>query len=1278
MKSTFLQKKMRCVVGWLGVAVVAVLAPVSAAEIAFTGGSDGTCTDLSVAANWAGGVLPGAGDTGVVDYSTFSGDGALTVGSDLALGGLSFRNATAALTLSGAGTLSLGAAGLGVKNATALSLKLPIVVTAASTWPFNKGALNLHSTISGTAKLGISEAGACCVYAALGYDGDLTINSQGLRFYAVGKMAKTLKATGASGDNASSYVSPSVGGEIRWSDVLTGGKFEYTNWRRLYVATTNGATDCAHIVMDDPQDEFYQNGPYRSGIASGIFEQRDGYVHSQGPQYGISVGSQHVGADQALNNGRFPVEYWLSGGSNDVAYVFIGENAKFFTNNPVLKQSGGLSKVHKGVYIGAATDSSDIGFGEYQLSGGQLYVSDGTVANDKGSDHQTRGIVLCHPFGGVGSCPGVFTQTGGTNTPLNVRFGPDTSEWNVAPKAVTDGFGIFDLKGGVVNFASATTPFAFGKGWNQGRTNSAYRVNVSGGTMNFKDGQTISAQIEMPPSDTASKWAVGSGTTTVDAPVSGYGTLKKTGAGNLILNNMNRFGGTLKVAEGMVKMAAEPEDDSAFDDASDTCWIWTADSFNATHTNGQDVASWADERHGVTAVDWTQAGTTFYAEWQKSPTFSQSGKDGLIKGYPKHLPVLVRNDDFNGHSAVRFQETILQVPAAENPLAGATNFTVALVYRQNAGGGDDPWYSRPIFGGTEYEWGGMDTMVVSMDASNRMRLNTVYRKDGKTRTIESVASRSGNNLKSKTCVVVCTFNGNDYSMNVNGYFTNAVLTSSTVRPLFKTPDRSLPLNFGGHFPDSANFSCSDTSFAEVRVYRDQALTTPQVTLLTRKLMKKYVGTAGEVEFTNELNTGLPGCLGGEAKVAAPKATDYEWTADAANALADGARVTSLDAVGGGKAATIDQAESETGPTLVKNAYNGHSALRFSSADKTALGIAASDIPVAARDFAIAVVFATKTDAPVDETAVSLNRNSGTGIVVQNLANAGGHLGFTWHREGTLLAGYNGSWNVNRRPFRLNDGMPHVAVFTRDAAGNYVYMVDGRTYSGTTTDVGANGGTRMLLGKLANGQDTGYFDGDILAVRLYGLKLTVEEAKAISEHYAQTYGFRLLPYLKTKENAANNGFGRVALEVDAAGALVLPYSQTNPFTISDGRSLKGTGKVLGSVRYAAGGVLDLTEDLPWIEDLQFADGMVLKTGSGGSLPKDASDVRSVSGTISIDVSGLPAEGPARTPVLTGLLERVVAAGTTFAVIGTTGQGAEVVLKDGVLTVVRHKGTLLILR
>lgn len=1269
---------MKKLTGW-GAAVVAALAvQVHAAEIAFTGGEGGTGADLSVAANWDGGALPGDGDTGVIDYSTFSGGGALTVGSDLSLGGLRIRNASTALTLSGAGTLSLGAAGLGVNNTTALSLKLPVVVTAASTWPFGKGALNLYSTISGTATLGISEAGLCCVYAALGYDGDLTINSQGLRFYAAGKMAKTLKSTGATSDTASSYVNPSVGGEIRWSDVFTGGKFEYTTWRRLYVATTNGATECAHIVMDNPHDEFYQNGPYRSGVASGIFEQRDGYVHSQGPQYGISVGSQHVGTGQVCNNGRFPVEYRLSGGSNNVAYVFIGENAKYFANNPVLTQSGGLSKVHKGIYIGAATDSTDIGYGEYQLSGGQLYVSDGTVATDSGSDHKTRGIVLCHPFNGTGSCPGVFTQTGGTNTPLNVRFGTDSSEWDGAPKAITSGFGLFDLKGGVVNFASATAPFAFGKGWNQGSTNSTYRVNVSGGTMNFKDGQTISAQIEMPPSATASEWAVGSGTTTVDAPVSGYGTLRKTGAGSLILNNMNRFGGTLKVAEGTVKMSAEPADDSAFDDESDTCWIWTADSFNETHTNGQDVASWADDRHGITAVDWTQAGTTFYAEWLKSPTFSQNGKDGLIKGYPKRLPVLVRNSDFNGHSAVRFQDTILQVPAAANPLAGSTNFTVALVYRQNYGGGDDPWYSRPIFGGTEYDWGGMDTMVVSMDAADRMRLNTVYQKDGKTRTIESISSRSGKSLKSKTCVVVCTFNGKDYSMNVNGYSTNAVLTSSTVRSLFKTSGRSLPLNFGGHFPDSANFSSSDTLFAEVRVYRDQSLTAPQVALLTRKLMKKYVGEAGMTEFAKELNTGLPGSFGGEAAAAAPKATDYEWTADAANALADGVQVTSLEAVGGGKAATTEQAGSATGPTLVKNAYNGHSALRFSSADKTALGIAAADIPVVKQDYAIAVVFATKTDAPVEANSVALNKNSGTGIVVQDLASAGSRLGFTFHREGTLLAGYASSWFVNRRPFRLNDGMPHVAVFTRDAAGNYVYMVDGRTYSGTTPDRNANGNVRMLLGKLATGQDTGYFDGDILAVRLYGLKLTAEEAKAISEHYAQTYGFRLLPYLKTAENAANNGFGRVALEVGAAGTLVLPYSQTNPFTISDGRSLKGAGKVVGSVRYAGGGVLDLTDGLPWIEDLQLADGMVLKTGSGASLPVDASRVKSVSGTITINVSELPADGPVRTPVLTGLDERVVAAGSSFAVVGANDPNVEATLKDGILTVVRHRGHVLILK
>ena len=49
-------------IAFMGVMVAAVAAsstlPAGAAEIAFTGGADGTGTDLAAAANWAGGALP--------------------------------------------------------------------------------------------------------------------------------------------------------------------------------------------------------------------------------------------------------------------------------------------------------------------------------------------------------------------------------------------------------------------------------------------------------------------------------------------------------------------------------------------------------------------------------------------------------------------------------------------------------------------------------------------------------------------------------------------------------------------------------------------------------------------------------------------------------------------------------------------------------------------------------------------------------------------------------------------------------------------------------------------------------------------------------------------------------------------------------------------------------------------------------------------------------------------------------------------------------------------
>lgn len=78
-------------------------------------------------------------------------------------------------------------------------------------------------------------------------------------------------------------------------------------------------------------------------------------------------------------------------------------------------------------------------------------MSNGTLTagvSNNGSDHQTRGIVLCQPYNGAGSAPGVFTLENGEATAFAVKFGPDTAAWGGAPKAVNSGFGMFDMRGG--------------------------------------------------------------------------------------------------------------------------------------------------------------------------------------------------------------------------------------------------------------------------------------------------------------------------------------------------------------------------------------------------------------------------------------------------------------------------------------------------------------------------------------------------------------------------------------------------------------------------------------------------------------------------------------------------------------------------------------------------------------------------------------------------------------------------------------------------------------
>lgn len=239
-------------------------------EITFTGASASAPTDLAAPGNWTGGALPGSGDVGVVDFSTYSGGTTFTVSSDIAMGGLRLTNATAAVTLSGAGTLSLGGDGLAYDAAKTFTLRAPVAVTAPQFWNFALGTFESWSTISGTDALCVTNCGILNFRAAPQFDGDLTCHAMGVRHYTTGKVARKLVSVMSTGkdqmDNHNFFL---FGGETRWSDMFTGGTYEYRNWRRFFLSVTNNAVEVPSVIMDSDSDYLYQNGPYRTGISVG-------------------------------------------------------------------------------------------------------------------------------------------------------------------------------------------------------------------------------------------------------------------------------------------------------------------------------------------------------------------------------------------------------------------------------------------------------------------------------------------------------------------------------------------------------------------------------------------------------------------------------------------------------------------------------------------------------------------------------------------------------------------------------------------------------------------------------------------------------------------------------------------------------------------------------------------------------------------------------------------------------------------------------------------------
>ena len=134
---------------------------INAANVAYTGA--GAPGDIADAANW-GGSLPGTDDVGVIDVASYGNDFVLS--SDVSFGGLSFSGNSSLVTVESTHMLTVGGGGIVAGSNGGLTLKLPLAVSAASTWDFGGGPTKFYGTISGTSGLKITNTKGLWHYVA--------------------------------------------------------------------------------------------------------------------------------------------------------------------------------------------------------------------------------------------------------------------------------------------------------------------------------------------------------------------------------------------------------------------------------------------------------------------------------------------------------------------------------------------------------------------------------------------------------------------------------------------------------------------------------------------------------------------------------------------------------------------------------------------------------------------------------------------------------------------------------------------------------------------------------------------------------------------------------------------------------------------------------------------------------------------------------------------------------------------------------------------------------
>lgn len=1225
-----------------------------AAEISFNGSVD---NDLTNPENWDGGVLPTAEDTIVLPVT--AANTGFTLPENFSVKGITVSPVNA-FSISGAGTLTIGDSGLLIDRTyarvdTTFTFGVPIATAADQVWDLRGVKMSTSGTFSGTSKLTITNMYVVTHNQALGYSG--RIGYYGAN-YGNCQVLYNSNGTWSTGDVYFWYCRPELDstGTYDFSDVFK-TKTVQDGWGSSGVKMPNKAG----AVLNFKTGDWITAAGDNSYFGPGTLNMSGGKYNSSG-----LVAVQNNGLVNFSGDASFYATYGLMVGAP------ASESTKISAR---VVQSGGAVTNNNFIQIGGRGGNAKA-VGEYRLEGGIL-----TAGNSLTDGAVDRGMNLTASRASCGAdpCAAIFTQVGGTSRISAVNFGSSASDWDATVNCFTNGFSLLSLQGG--DFYLGKMGIILGSSWNTYKVDSVvtpcpwaegrYRFSFSGGKfVPYSSSDVVEfkqkVQWDIPSSPSCATVDCSKASFVQNAPISGDGTLVMHGAKGGEFTDLARFTGKLVLSGGTNRFVGATLPSRKYDDG---CVIFRADDAAQGKEDNDEVAVWSDSTgtKSVTTLSSVVAAATNCC-----------------------LNPKVKLNDFNGHAGLSFARnglnvTALGMAATDNPLVGCNDYTVAVVFKTTVHGSCSSGfdyqyaYSTGILG-TSISYGnnGMGISISgdsgnidyilsgrSFDAPDQS--GYISSADKFTRTM-SAPKRANDG---KVHVFVTSSSGLTVRSSFDGWCQerNRGKLDATEKYLIgckrfsETPNGS-PLMIGvcndqawkeGNPPKATPNRGYVGTIAEIRIYPNRCMSMGELSALSFELNQKYNPSAlSESEFIGASNCIVAGDWVDvkDEPVALPEGAT-EFNAGSAT-VAEGSEVTTLPSADGTISATSVTGGGLKGPTLVKSGPGKKPMLRFTAAEKTALGVANSVSPVSGvASFAVAVVFRTTTDGLSADS-----KRAGRGLVstVQSsvTGNDANDLAIEFQSDGTIATVVgNGNYKFSRKPCRLADGQVHVAILNADQNADVMtQMVDGLPQYASLPDNHARNICDLLIGSLCKTKDSQYFDGDIAAVALWDRALTREEMDQVTEHYAQEYSF--YPLAKGKFTAADlteRGVAAKEICVEDGAALRIVESKDNPFTLGVYQTLTGEGSVLGSVCWGAGSVYDTAVAAKNVHDVQL-NGATVKFAAG-SLPLTIANLSSISGAITLDVSAAISGKPDLRVKLIDVAPGVVKSGTTFSIVGAEG-------------------------